>query len=147
MSNTQVFIGNLTHDVDLKFSNSGVAVANISIADTPRVFDKAQNDWKDGETVFIRGTLWRDAAENAAETLAKGQRVIAVGRLKQSNWEKDGEKRSSIELEIDEIGPSLKWATARVSKANRQGGQSVRATAGAAAGGGSPWDSSGTPNF
>lgn len=138
MSTLTTVTGNLTADPELRYLDSGIPVANLTIADTPRVFNKQKDEWEDGVTVFIRATLWREAAENLTQSLTKGQRVIATGKLKQSNWEKDGEKRSSIELDIEEIGPSLKYATASVTKTERRNGnQSVRQTAGAAAGGGS----------
>ena len=138
MSTLTTVTGNLTADPELRYLDSGIPVANLTIADTPRVFNKQKDEWEDGGTVFIRATLWREAAENLTQSLTKGQRVIATGKLKQSNWEKDGEKRSSIELDIEEIGPSLKYATASVTKTERRNGnQSVRQTAGAAAGGSS----------
>lgn len=109
-------IGNLTADPELKFTNSGAAWATFTIASTPRIYDKTTGDWKDGETLFLRATLWRDAAENLAESLTKGTRVIATGKLKARSYEKDGEKRTVTELEVDEIGPSLRYATATVTK-------------------------------
>ena len=116
-------IGNLVADPELRFTPSGAAVANLTIASTPRTFDKNTNEWKDGETLFLRCSIWREAAENVAESLKKGQRVIASGRLVQRNWEQDGQKRSGVELQLEEIGPSLKYATAQVVKAERQSGQ------------------------
>ena len=112
-------VGNLTADPELRFTPSGAAVANFSIASTPRVFDRQTNEWKDGETLFLRASIWREAAENVAETLTKGTRVVAQGRLKQRSYEKDGEKRTSYELDVDEIGPSLKYATAKVARSQR----------------------------
>lgn len=119
-------IGNLTADPELRFTQSGIAVANFTIASTPRVFDKQANEWKDGEALFMRSTIWRDAAENVAESLEKGSRVIASGRLVQRAFtDREGNNRTAVELEVDEIGPSLKYATARPAKVDRraQGGQ------------------------
>ncbi len=116
-------VGNLTEDPRLSFTSSGIAVANVTIASTPRSFNKQANEWKDGETLFMRGTVWRQPAENAAESFARGMRVIASGRLVQRSWEKDGEKRTSVEMEIDEIGPSIRYATVKVNKADRSSGQ------------------------
>lgn len=115
-------VGNITADPELRFTPSGAAVANFTIASTPRTFDKAANEFKDGEPLFMRCSLWRDAAEHAAESLTKGMRVIATGSLKQRSYEKDGEKRTVVELDVEEIGPSLKYATAKVTKAQRSGG-------------------------
>ena len=114
-------VGNLTADPELRFTPNGAAVANFTIASTPRTFDRQTNEWKDGETLFLRASIWREAAENVAETLTKGMRVIAQGRLKQRSYEKDGEKRTSYELDVDEIGPSLKYATAKVARSQRGG--------------------------
>jgi single-strand DNA-binding protein len=117
-------VGNLTADPELRFTPSGAAVANVTIASTPRTFDRQSNEWKDGETVFMRGSIWRDAAENVAESLHRGTRVIAQGRLKSRSYDtKEGEKRTVIEMDIDEIGPSLRYASAKVTKAERSGGQ------------------------
>jgi single-strand DNA-binding protein len=114
-------IGNLTADPELRFTPSGAAVASVTIASTPRIFDKTTGAYKDGEPLFLRGSIWRDAAENVAESLSRGARVIASGRLKQRSFEtKSGESRTVIELEIDEIGPSLRYATAAPVKANRK---------------------------
>jgi single-strand DNA-binding protein len=115
-------VGNLTDAPELRFTPSGAAVANFTIASTPRTFDKQANEWKDGEPLFMRCSLWRQAGENAAESLTKGMRVIATGALKQRSYEKDGQKRTVVELDVEEIGPSLKYATAKVTKANRPGG-------------------------
>lgn len=110
--------GNLTGDPELRFTPSGSAVANFTIASTPRTFDRQANDWKDGDTLFLRASVWREAAENVAETLQKGMRVIAQGTLKMRQYEtKEGEKRTSTELEVIEIGPSLKYASATVTRA------------------------------
>jgi single-strand DNA-binding protein len=110
-------VGNLTGDPELRYTQNGAAVANFTIASTPRSFDKASNDWKDGDALFMRCSAWRDLGEHVASSLTKGSRVVAVGRLQQRSYEKDGEKRTVIELEVDEIGPSLKYATAQVQRA------------------------------
>ncbi len=116
-------IGNLTADPELRFTPSGAAVANFTVASTPRAFDRQSNEWKDQETLFMRCSVWREAAENVAESLTKGTRVIVQGRLKARSYEtKEGERRTSTELEVDEIGPALKFATAKVTRAQRNGG-------------------------
>ncbi|MBH0778793.1 single-stranded DNA-binding protein [Nocardia bovistercoris] len=116
-------IGNLTADPELKFTPAGVAVANFTVASTPRVFNKNTNEWEDGDALFLRCNIWREPAENVAESLTRGSRVIVSGRLKQRSYEtREGEKRTVVELEVDEIGPSLRYATAKVNKANRSGG-------------------------
>ena len=116
-------IGNLTADPELRFTPSGAAVANFTVASTPRQFDRQSNEWKDGETLFMRCSVWRDAAENVAESLQRGMRVIVSGRLKSRSYEtKEGEKRTVVELDVDEIGPSLRNATAKVNKTQRGGG-------------------------
>ena len=113
-------IGNLTADPELRFTASGAAVANFTVASTPRTFDRNTGEWKDGEALFLRCNIWRQAAENVAESLTRGSRVIASGRLKQRSFEtKEGEKRTVIELEVDEIGPSLRYATAKINRAQR----------------------------
>lgn len=118
-------IGNLTNEPELRFTPSGSAVANFTIASTPRTFDRQSNDWKDGETIFLRCNVWREAAENVAETLTKGMRVVAQGFLKQRSYDtKEGEKRSVMELEVQEIGPSLRYASAKVTRAQRTDGAS-----------------------
>jgi single-strand DNA-binding protein len=120
---TITVIGNLTNDPELRFTPSGSAVANFTIASTPRTFDRQSNEWKDGETLFLRASVWREAAENVAESLTKGMRVIVSGRLKSRSYEtKEGEKRTVIELEVDEIGPSLRYANAKVNRTQRSGG-------------------------
>jgi single-strand DNA-binding protein len=117
-------VGNLTADPELRYTQSGLAVANMTIASTPRTFDRQKNEWVDGEALFLRASVWREFAEHVAGSLTKGTRVIAQGRLKQRSYEtKEGEKRTSIELEIDEIGPSLRYATAQVTRAQRTGGE------------------------
>lgn len=123
---TFTIIGNLTSDPELHFTSSGIAVANVTIASTPRSFNKQANEWKDGETLFMRGSLWRQPAENAAESFSRGMRVIASGRLVQRSFDtKEGEKRTVVEMEIDEIGPSIRYATVKVNKAERSGGSSA----------------------
>ncbi len=115
-------IGNLVADPELRFTPAGAAVANFTVASTPRTFDKQANEWKDGEALFMRCQVWREAAENVAESLSRGSRVIVTGKLKSRTFEtREGEKRTVIELEVDEIGPSLRYATATVNKANRGG--------------------------
>jgi single-strand DNA-binding protein len=116
-------VGNLTGDPELRFTPSGAAVASFTVASTPRTLDKATNEWKDGEALFLRCSIWRQAAENVAESLQKGMRVVVQGRLKQRSYEtKEGEKRTSYELDVEEVGPSLKYATAKVNKTTRGGG-------------------------
>lgn len=117
-------IGNLTGDPELRFTPSGSAVANFTIASTPRTFDRQSNEWKDGETLFLRSSIWREAAENVAESLTKGMRVIVSGRLSSRSYDtKEGEKRTVMELEVDEIGPSLRYATAKVNRSARGNGE------------------------
>ena len=154
-------IGNITGDPELRFTPSGAAVANFTVASTPRQFDRTSNEWKDSETLFMRCSVWRDAAENVAESLQRGTRVLVSGRLKSRSYEtKEGEKRTVIELDVDEVGPSLKYATAKVNRTQRgsggggfnaggqgaQGGQNV--PSGGASGQGTaavdPW-ATGTP--
>ncbi|MGP5257109.1 single-stranded DNA-binding protein [Glutamicibacter sp. BW77] len=116
-------IGNLTADPELRFTPSGSAVANFTIASTPRTFDRQSNEWKDGEALFLRASVWREAAENVAETFTKGMRVIAQGRLRSRSYDtKEGERRTVMELEVDEIGPSLRFASAKVTRTQRSGG-------------------------
>jgi single-strand DNA-binding protein len=116
-------VGNLTNDPELRFTPSGAAVANFTIASTPRTFDRQSNEWKDGETLFMRCSVWREAAENVAESLTRGTAVIAQGRLQSRSFEtREGEKRTVVEMQVDEIGPSLRRATAKVTKAQRGGG-------------------------
>jgi single-strand DNA-binding protein len=113
-------IGNITGDPELRFTPSGAAVANFTVASTPRQFDRQSNEWKDGETLFMRCSVWRDAAENVAESLQRGTRVIVSGRLKSRSYDtKEGEKRTVMEMEVDEVGPSLRYATAKVNKTQR----------------------------
>ncbi|BDZ45357.1 single-stranded DNA-binding protein [Naasia aerilata] len=133
-------VGNLTADPELRYTQGGLAVANFTIASTPRTFDRQANDWKDGEALFLRASVWRDFAEHVAGSLTKGSRVIATGRLKQRSYEtKEGERRTAIELEVDEIGPSLRYATAQVTRAaggGREGGGGGR---GVSSGADEPW--------
>lgn len=116
-------IGNLTSDPELRYTPAGAAVANFTIASTPRSFNRQTNQWEDGETLFLRASVWRGYAENVAETLKKGTQVIAQGRLKSRSYEtKEGERRTSFELEVEEIGPTLRFATAQVTRAQRSAG-------------------------
>lgn len=124
-------VGNLTADPELRFTPSGAAVASFTVASTPRTFDKQSNEWKDGETLFMRCSIWREAAENVAESLTKGTRVIVQGRLVQRSFEtREGEKRTVVELQVDEVGPSLRYATAKVERkssgTSQQWGASAR---------------------
>ena len=126
MSNdtTITIVGNLTADPELRFTPSGAPVASFTIASTPRHFDRETNQWKDGDPLFLRASIWRTYAENAAETLTRGMAVIATGRLKQRSYEdREGVKRTIVELDVDEVGPTLRFATAKVTKTSRAGGQ------------------------
>ncbi|MEF2976364.1 single-stranded DNA-binding protein [Subtercola sp. YIM 133946] len=142
-------VGNLTGDPELRYTQNGLAVANFTIASTPRTFDRASNDWKDGEALFLRASVWREFAEHVAGSLTKGARVVATGRLRQRSYEtKEGEKRTSIELEVDEIGPSLRYATAQVTRASSGAAPGGRGQFGGGNGGGQvgggdePWAAS-----
>ncbi len=116
-------VGNLVDDPDLRFTPSGAAVANFRVASTPRFLDRQSGEWKDGESLFLTCSVWRQAAENVAESLQKGMRVIVQGRLKQRSYEtREGEKRTVFEIDVDEVGPSLRSATAKVTKTSRSGG-------------------------
>ncbi len=116
-------VGNLVDDPELRFTPSGAAVANFRIASTPRTFDKQTNEWKDGDALFLTCSVWRQAAENVAESLQKGMRVVVQGRLKSRQYEtREGEKRTVFEIDVDEVGPSLKYATAKVTRTQRSGG-------------------------
>jgi len=116
-------VGNLVDDPELRFTPSGAAVANFRIASTPRTFDRQSNEWKDGEALFLSCAVWRQAAENVAESLQKGMRVVVQGRLKSRQYEtREGEKRTAFEIDVEEVGPSLKYATAKVARVSRQGG-------------------------
>ncbi|WP_028183658.1 single-stranded DNA-binding protein [Salinispora arenicola] len=120
---TLTIVGNLTAEPELRFTPNGVALCKFTVASTPRFFDKTTNGYRDGDPLFLTCTAWRDLAEHIAESLAKGARVIVSGRLKLSRWETpEGEKRSAYGLDVDEIGPSLRWATAKVNKLSRSGG-------------------------
>ncbi len=140
-------VGNLTDDPDLRFTPSGAAVANFTVASTARFFDKQTSEWKDGDPLFMRCSVWRQAAENVAESLQRGMRVIVQGRLKQRSYEtREGEKRTVVELDVDEIGAALKYATAKITKTTRSGGGDGGGyNAGGAGGGGAaandPWSS------
>ncbi|HAN23637.1 MAG: single-stranded DNA-binding protein [Microbacterium sp.] len=138
-------VGNLTADPELRYTQNGLPVANFTIASTPRTFDRQANEWKDGEALFLRASVWREFAEHVAGSLTKGSRVIATGRLRQRSYQdRDGNNRTAIELEVDEIGPSLRYATAQVT----------RAAGGSGAGGGGsraqvadePWSTPGSSN-
>lgn len=118
-------VGNLTADPELRYTQAGVAVANMTIAATPRTFDSESKEWKDGESLFMQATAWKELAEHVAASLTKGSRVIASGRMKQRSYEtKEGQKRTVVELELDEIGPSLRYATASVSRIAKGAGGS-----------------------
>ena len=133
-------VGNLTADPELRFTQSGVPVADFTVASTPRIFDRASGEWKDGDALFLRCTLWRQPAENVAETLTKGSRVIVTGRLKQRSYETcEGEKRTVVEVDVEEIGPSLRYATARVTRAGKTTTTTPAPTSGGEHGGGDPW--------
>ncbi|CAA9338038.1 MAG: Single-stranded DNA-binding protein [uncultured Nocardioidaceae bacterium] len=147
-------IGNLVDDPELRFTPSGAAVANFRIASTPRTFDRQTNEWKDGETLWLGCSVWRQAAENVAESLTKGTRVIVQGRLKSRSYEtREGEKRTVFEIDVEEVGPSLRNATAKVNRASRSGSQGGSSYGGGQASGGGqsssqsddPWSSAGTP--
>src|SRR3954470_4150884 len=132
-------IGNLTADPELRFTPQGAAVANFTVASTPRTFDRQAQEWKDGDALFMRCSVWRDAAEHVAESLSRGTRVICQGRLRQRSYEtKEGEKRTVVELEVDEVGPSLRFAQARVERAQRSSGSSAPRS-----GGSDPWATAG----
>src|ERR1044071_508214 len=143
---TLTIIGNLTDDPELRFTPSGAAVAKFRVASTPRFMDRSTNEWKDGEPLFLACTVWRQAAENVAESLTRGARVIVTGRLKQRSYDtREGEKRTVIELEVDEVGPSLRYATAKVQKMSRSSSDSSGGFgSGRPPGGDDPWEA-GTP--
>jgi single-strand DNA-binding protein len=141
-------VGNLTGDPELRFTPSGAAVASFTIASTPRTFDRNTSEWKDGDALFLRCSIWRQAAENVAESLTRGMRVVAQGRLKQRSFEtREGEKRTVVEMDVDEVGPSLKYATAKVNRTQRGSssgggfGGSGGSDAGSSAGSDDPWGS------
>jgi single-strand DNA-binding protein len=132
-------VGNLTDDPELRFTPSGAAVANFTVASTPRTFDKNSNEWVDGEAMFLRCSIWRQAAENVAESLQKGMRVVVQGRLKARSYDdREGNKRTVFEIEVEEIGPSLKFATAKVNRVSRSGGGSYGGGQPSSQGGGAP---------
>jgi len=137
-------VGNLTADPELRFTPSGAPVANFTVASTPRTFDKQSNEWKDGDALFLNCAVWRQAAENVAESLTKGMRVIVSGRLKQRSYEtREGEKRTVFECEVEEIGPALKYATAKVTRSSGgSGGGNYSSGGSSAGGGGSSWSNS-----
>ena len=139
-------VGILTADPELRFTPSGAAVASFTIASTPRTFDRNSNEWKDGEALFLRCNIWRQAAENVAESLQRGMRVVVTGRLKQRSFEtREGEKRTVIELDVDEVGPSLRYATAKVNRTQRGssgGGGFGGESGGSSAPADDPWASS-----
>ena len=136
-------VGNLTADPELRFTPSGAAVANFTVASTPRIYDRQSGEWKDGEALFLRCNIWREAAENVAESLTRGARVIVTGRLKQRSFEtREGEKRTVVEMEVDDVGPALRYATAKVTRTQR--GEGGGGGFGAPGGGGpseDPWAS------
>ncbi|MBV9594637.1 MAG: single-stranded DNA-binding protein, partial [Actinobacteria bacterium] len=138
-------VGNLTADPELRFTPSGAAVASFTVASTPRNFDRQSNEWKDGEALFLRCSIWRQAAENVAESLTRGTRVVVSGRLKQRSYEtREGEKRTVVELEVDEIGPSLRYATAKVNRTQRGSSSGGFGSSGGSGGGAAaddPWGS------
>ena len=132
-------VGNLTADPELRFTQASVAVAGFTVASTPRIFDRASGEWKDGDALFLRCTLWRQPAENVAETLSKGSRVIVTGRLRQRSYEtREGEKRTVVEVDVEEIGPSLRYATARVTRAGKTTTPAATTRGGGEHGGGDP---------
>ena len=138
-------VGNLVDDPELRFTPSGAAVANFRIASTPRTFDRQTNEWKDGDALFLSCAVWRQAAENVAESLQKGMRVVVQGRLKSRQYEtREGEKRTVFEIDVEEVGPSLKYATAKVTRATRSGGGGGgygggQPSGGQSSGGDDPW--------
>jgi single-strand DNA-binding protein len=134
-------VGNLVDDPELRFTPSGAAVANFRIASTPRTFNRQTNEWEDGEALFLSCSVWRQAAENVAESLTRGMRVVVQGRLKARSYEtREGEKRTVFEIEVEEVGPSLKFATAKVTRATRGGGGGGYSGGGQQGGGGDdPW--------
>ena len=139
---TITLIGNLTDDPELRFTSSGAAVAKFRVASTPRFMDRQSGEWKDGEALFLSCNVWRQAAEHVAESLQRGMRVIVSGRLRQRTYEtREGEKRTVFELEVDEIGPSLRYATAKVQKMTRSSGGGGYGAAGGAAPADDPWAS------
>jgi single-strand DNA-binding protein len=141
-------VGNLTSDPELRYTQNGLAVANFTIASTPRTFDRQANEWKDGDALFLRASVWREFAEHVAGSLTKGSRVIVQGRLRQRSYQdREGQQRTSIELEVDEIGPSLRYATAQVTRAaGGNGGGGGRGQVGGGNGGGAGYNGNGGGN-
>lgn len=140
-------VGNLTADPELRFTPSGAAVASFTVASTPRTFDRQSNEWKDADTLFMRCSIWREAAENVAETLTKGTRVVVQGRLVQRSFEtREGEKRTVVEMQVDEVGPSLRYATAKVTRSQRGGSGSFGGGGGGGYPSGGPGSGSGAPS-
>ena len=136
-------VGNLVDDPELRFTPSGAAVANFRLASTPRTYDRQSGEWKDGETLWLGCSVWRQAAENVAESLTKGTRVLVQGRLKSRQYEtREGEKRTVFEIDVDEIGPSLRNATAKVNKTTRSGSGNGSSSFGGSGGGNDPWATS-----
>jgi single-strand DNA-binding protein len=142
---TITLVGNLTADPELRFTPSGAAVANFTVASTPRTFDRQTNEWRDGDAMFLNCAVWRQAAENVAESLQKGMRVIVQGRLRSRSYEtREGERRTVFEIDVDEIGPALKYATAKVSRNAAGSGGGSRPSGGGGGGSGEdPWAASG----
>lgn len=139
-------VGNLTGDPELRFTPSGAAVASFTVASSSRVLDKTTNEWKDGDTTYLRCSVWRQYAENVAESLTKGTRVIVTGRLKQRSYEtREGEKRTVMEIEVEDVGPALRYATAKVNRVQRSGGGFEGG--GAAAPADDPWSSAPAGGF
>lgn len=133
-------VGNLVADPEIRYTQSGAPVASFTVASTPRTFDKAKNEFVDGDTLFMRCSAWREMAENVAESLTKGMRVVARGNLTQRSYEdRDGQKRTVVELQVDEIGPSLRYASAKVTRAQRSSGGNSGGFSGAPSGQGDPW--------
>jgi len=138
-------IGNLTNDPELRFTPSGAAVASFTVASTPRTLDRESGQWKDGDPLFLRCSVWRQYAENVAESLTKGMQVLVQGRLKQRSYEtREGEKRTVVELDVDDVGPTLRFSTAKVTKAQRSsgGGGGGGYNSGGGGGGGGDWSNS-----
>jgi single-strand DNA-binding protein len=139
-------VGNLTADPELRFTPSGAAVANFTVASTPRTFDRQSNEWRDGDAMFLNCAVWRQAAENVAESLQKGMRVIVQGRLKSRSYEtREGERRTVFEIDVDEIGPALRYATAKVTRTSGGGGQGRQSNQGFSQGGGQGGGQGGSP--
>jgi len=133
-------VGNLTDDPELRFTPSGAAVSNFRVASTPRTFDRQSGEWRDGDPLFLSCSVWRQMAEHVAESLERGMRVVVTGRLKQRSYEtREGEKRTVVELDVDEVGPSLRYATAKVTRTQRSGGGFGGGQGGGGAAGNDPW--------